>query len=130
MLLCRSSFGKNTYPGARMQHTGATEFYFDYNSTSPLVEGIFQAVRPYLTTEFGNPSSKFSPLGKKAKEAVETARDQLAALIGARSEEIVFTSGGTESCFHAIAGVFRSRTDKKHLIISAVEHSAVGEAGA
>ncbi len=118
-----------------MQHSlgpssGAPDFYFDYNSTSPVVESISSTIRPYITNEFGNPSNKFSPLGKKAKEAIETARDQLAALVGARSDEIVFTSGGTESCFAALVGAFRARVEKRHLIISAVEHSAVGEAAA
>jgi len=91
---------------------------------------VSQAVRPYLSTEFGNPSSKSNALGKRAAEAIERAREQFASLIGAAPKDIVFMSGGTESVFAAITGVFRAAPEKKHLIVSAVEHPAVMEAAA
>lgn len=106
------------------------ELYFDHNSTSPITESIPALIRPYLTNEFGNPSSRTCELGVKAREALEVGRSELARLLNAKLEEIVFTSGGTESCFAAIVGAMRAQKNKRHIIISAVEHPAVAEAAA
>jgi len=71
--------------------------YLDYSSTSPIDEEVFQAMLPFLTAEYGNPSSKYYPLATHARDAVEEARERVAALINAKPEEIVFTGSGTES---------------------------------
>jgi cysteine desulfurase len=70
--------------------------YLDHNATTPVADVVTEAMWPYLTTHFGNPSSGH-PYGRVAKAGVEAAREQVAALIGAHPGEIVFTSGGTES---------------------------------
>ena len=106
------------------------ELYFDHNSTSPITESIPGVIRPYVTNEFGNPSSRTCELGEKAREALDVGRSELARLLSAKPEEIVFTSGGTESCFAAIVGAMRALKNKRHIIISAVEHPAVTEAAA
>ncbi len=103
------------------------ELYLDHNSTSPITDSVAQAVKPFILSEFGNPSSKNNVFGVRAADALEHARAHVAALIGASTENIVFTSGGTESCFAGIGGVFRASPEKRHLIISAVEHPAVLE---
>src|SRR5712671_700152 len=78
--------------------------YLDHNATTPVEPDVLQAMLPYLSGEFGNAAS-IHTFGQRARAAVETAREQVAALIGARPQEIVFTSGGTESDNHAIFGV-------------------------
>ena len=99
--------------------------YLDYNATTPVEPAVLDAMLPYFSAEFGNASSIHTP-GQKARAAVETAREQVAALIGARPREIIFTSGGTESDNHAIFGiVFSSATPHPHVITSFVEHEAV-----
>ena len=77
--------------------------YLDYNATTPIAPAVAKAMLPYLYENFGNPSSSH-PYGVAAKQAVETARGQVAALIGAQSQEIIFTSGGTEANNYAILG--------------------------
>ena len=81
--------------------------YFDCNATTGVEPEVLEAMLPYLSGEFGNASS-IHGFGQRARAAVETARDQVAALIGARAQEIVFTSGGTEADNHAIFGVVRA----------------------
>ena len=99
--------------------------YLDYNATTPIDPGVREAMFPYLEEHFGNPSSSHA-YGQPAKEAVELAREQVAALIGARSEEIVFTSGGSESDNHAIIGAALANIQRgKHIITSRLEHPAV-----
>ena len=106
--------------------------YLDYNATTPVEPEVLDAMLPYFSAEFGNASS-IHTFGQNARAAVETAREQVAALIGARAQEIFFTSGGTESDNHAIFGVvFRSSTSlassssfRPHIITSFVEHEAV-----
>ena len=99
--------------------------YLDYNATTPIEPEVLDAMRPYFSAEFGNAASIHTP-GQKARAAVETAREQVAALIGARPQEIVFTSGGTESDNHAIFGVVASSsTSRPHVITSLTEHEAV-----
>ena len=99
--------------------------YLDYNATTPLDPEVIEAMRPYLEEHFGNPSSSHS-YGRKAREAVETARAQVAALLNCAPGEVIFTSGGTESNNHAIRGIALARRDHgKHIITSQVEHPAV-----
>jgi cysteine desulfurase len=108
--------------------------YLDYNATTPLDPAVVEAMLPYLREHFGNPSSTHD-YGRRAHEAVERARSQVAALIGAAPEEIVFTGGGTEASNHAIKGVvfarlggffgrWLGRADKPLLVTSAFEHPA------
>jgi cysteine desulfurase len=80
-----------------------TRVYLDFNATTPVDPAVLDAMLPYLSTHFANASSIHTP-GQRARAAVETAREQVAALIGAKTQEIVFTSGGTESDNHAIFG--------------------------
>jgi cysteine desulfurase len=99
--------------------------YLDFNATTPVEPEVLDAMLPYFSAEFGNAASIHTP-GQKARAAVETAREQVAALIGARPQEIVFTSGGTESDNHAIFGIISSSgASRPHVITSFVEHEAV-----
>ena len=100
--------------------------YLDYNATTPVEPEVLDAMLPYFSAAFGNASS-IHTFGQKARAAVETAREQVAALIGARAQEIFFTSGGTESDNHAIFGIVASSSTalRPHLITSLVEHEAV-----
>jgi cysteine desulfurase len=101
--------------------------YLDYNSTTPVAPEVLDAMLPYLTGSYGNASSIHSS-GQCARNAVEHARESLAALIGAKPAEIVFTSGGTEADNLAILGAIeaaRAFHPRPHVITSAIEHSAV-----
>jgi cysteine desulfurase len=108
--------------------------YLDHNATTAVEPEVLDAMLPYLSGEFGNAAS-IHTFGQKARAAVETAREQVAALIGARPQEIIFTSGGTEADNHAIFGVAQSllatprdgtgATASKHIITSTIEHEAV-----
>ena len=98
--------------------------YFDNNATTPVDPLVLEGMLPYLQNQFGNPSSAYK-LGRQAKQAVAQARGQIAALVGAEPEEIVFTSCGTESDNTAINAALNSDPDRKHLITSRVEHSAI-----
>ena len=102
--------------------------YLDYNATTPVEPEVLDAMLPYFSGEFGNASS-IHTFGQKARAAVETAREQIAALIGARVQEIFFTSGGTESDNHAIFGIAGASASgaksRPHVITSFVEHEAV-----
>src|SRR5438309_8903407 len=108
--------------------------YLDHNATTPVEPKVLQAMLPYLSGEFGNAAS-IHTFGQRARAAVETAREQVAVLIGARPQEIIFTSGGTEADNHAIFGVAQSLlaaphdgTDaaaSKHIITTTIEHEAV-----
>jgi cysteine desulfurase NifS/selenium donor protein len=101
--------------------------YLDYNATTPVDPLVIEAIRPYLECYFGNPSSVHS-FGIQSKVAVEKARAQIAALVNAKSDEIVFTSGGTESNNFAIKGVaLANRAKGNHIITSVIEHPAVTE---
>lgn len=101
--------------------------YLDYNATTPIAPSVVDAMSPFLTDHFGNPSSSHS-LGRAAAEAIEDARAQVAGLLGCSHDEIVFTSGGTESNNMAIKGaMFRSAVGNGHLIVSSIEHPAVME---
>src|SRR5262244_2370509 len=99
--------------------------YLDYNATTPVEPQVLDAMLPYFSTEFGNAAS-IHTVGQRARAAVEAARDQVAAVLGARSQEVVFTSGGTESDNHAIFGIIRSAPGAtKHIITTNIEHEAV-----
>ncbi len=101
--------------------------YLDYNGTTPHDPEVIEAMRPYLEAEFGNPSSSHW-YGIKPKQAVETARRQVAAILNCSPTEVFFTSGGTESNNHAIQGVARRFREKgNHIITSRFEHPAVLE---
>jgi len=101
--------------------------YLDYAATTPTHPEVVKAMLPYFTDAFGNPSSIHS-YGQEAKGAIEEARAKVADLIGARGEEIVFTSGGTEADNFAIKGVAYANEGKgNHIITSAIEHHAVIE---
>ena len=100
--------------------------YLDNNATTPCDPRVVEAMVPYLTGKFGNAASRNHSYGWEAKEGVELAREQVAALIGASAKEIVFTSGATESNNLAIKGVAQQYVDKgKHLITVTTEHKAV-----
>jgi cysteine desulfurase len=106
--------------------------YLDHNATTPLHPAALEAMLPYLSAEFGNPSSAHQH-GQRARQAIEHAREAVAGLIGARPAEIVFTGGGTEADNAAIFGAVKRalRTQRKsaaapvHLITTAIEHDAV-----
>jgi cysteine desulfurase len=108
--------------------------YLDFNATTPVEPAVLDAMLPYFSADFANAASIHTP-GQRARTAVETAREQVAALIGARPQEIVFTSGGTESDNHAIFGIVSSSftsstsstslTSHPHIITTAIEHEAV-----
>lgn len=99
--------------------------YLDHNATTPLDPAVLEAMLPYLRDEFGNASSVHSP-GQRARAAVDAARESVAALIGAKPSEIVFTSGGTEADNLAILGAIRaSNAPNKHIITTLIEHHAV-----
>jgi cysteine desulfurase len=105
----------------------AQPIYIDYNGTTPHAPEVIEAMRPFLVAAFGNPSSSHW-YGARPRQAVAVARKQVAGLIGCRPEEIVFTSGGTESNNHAIRGMARALKAKgRHIITSAFEHPAVLE---
>jgi len=101
--------------------------YLDANATTPLHPTVVEVMRPWVSEEFGNPSSSH-PAGRRAAQAVNNARGQVAALLNARPEEIVFTGGGSEANNLALKGVAWGRRERgRHLIISGVEHPAVRE---
>ena len=101
--------------------------YLDYAATTPTNPEVVKTMLPYFSDAFGNPSSIYS-YGQEAKGAMEEARDNVAALIGAQSEEVIFTSGGTEADNFALKGVaFGSVSKGNHIITSSIEHHAVLE---
>lgn len=101
--------------------------YMDHSATSPVDPEVLEAMLPYFKESFGNASTLYS-LGREARTAMETARKQVASLIGARAEEVYFTSGGTESDNLAIKGtISRLKGKGNHIITSAIEHPAVEE---
>ena len=103
------------------------QIYLDYNATTPIDPEVAAEMRPFLDEYFGNPSSSHG-YGLKTRIAVEKARSRVAALINCRPQEIVFTSGGTESNNMAIKGAaYAMRRHGNHLIVSSVEHPAVTE---
>lgn len=101
--------------------------YLDNSATTPLNEEVLKEMEPYFCEYFGNPSTLYS-LGQKSKEALEKARKRVANAINAKPEEIIFTSGGSESDNLAIKGIaFKNQDKGKHIITSEIEHPAVKE---
>lgn len=101
--------------------------YLDNSATTPLNEEVLKEMEPYFCEYFGNPSTLYS-LGQKSKEALEEARKRVADAINAKPEEIIFTSGGSESDNLAIKGIaFKNQEKGKHIITSEIEHPAVKE---
>ena len=101
--------------------------YMDHAATTPLAPEVLEAMIPYFSERYGNPSSLHS-FGREAREAVDDARTEVAALLNAEPSEIYFTSGGTESDNLAIKGIARKNTKKgRHIITSSIEHPAVLE---
>src|SRR5437867_2362990 len=99
--------------------------YLDYNATTPLCDAAREAMLPYFSQHFGNPSS-IHRAGRNARAAVDNARDKIAGLIHAKPNEIIFTSGGTESCNLAVLGLARCGMDGGgHIICEKTEHHAV-----
>lgn len=99
--------------------------YLDNNASTPIDPAVREAMLPYLEKYFGNPSSSHG-MGRPGKEAVQRARKQVADMLGAAPDEIIFTSGGTESNNHVIKGAACSRQDRgRHIITTAIEHPAV-----
>ncbi len=99
--------------------------YLDHNATTPPAQEAVAAMMPFMKEDFGNPSSGYD-LGARARRGVETARHEAAALLGARDDEIIFTSGGTESNNMVLKGVIDFRTPGRyHIITCAVEHPAI-----
>ncbi len=101
------------------------KIYLDFNASTPIAPEVAEAMHPFLSDHYGNPSSRHWA-GITAREAVENARLRVAGLLGCAPDEIVFTSGGTESNNHAIKGSFSSNQHRgKHIITTQIEHPAV-----
>ncbi|MDP3104725.1 MAG: cysteine desulfurase family protein, partial [Candidatus Methanoperedens sp.] len=101
------------------------QIYMDHSSTTPVDAMVMEAMLPYFSEKFGNPSSLYSQ-GREARKAMEEARNKVADLIGAKKEEIIFTGSGTESNNLAIKGLaYRNWKKGDHIITSSIEHHAV-----
>ncbi|HEV3097305.1 MAG TPA: cysteine desulfurase family protein [Candidatus Dormibacteraeota bacterium] len=99
--------------------------YLDHSATTPLDPEVLEAMMPYLTEEFGNASSVYG-LGQRARQAIDQARDDVAAFYGVAAKEVIFTSGGTEGDNFALHGIaLRNRDRGRHVITSTIEHDAV-----
>jgi cysteine desulfurase len=101
--------------------------YLDYHATTPVDRRVLDRMLPFFTETFGNPASSTHAWGWKAQEAVEQSRREVATLIGASPREIYFTSGATESNNLAIQGASASAGDRRHIVVSAIEHKSVLE---
>jgi selenocysteine lyase/cysteine desulfurase len=124
LLLSRS---RGFSQAGRLFHVMRT-IYLDYNATTPIAPSVLEAMLPFLSEHYGNPSSSHA-LGRACQEAIEDARSRVAVLLGADRDEVFFTSGGTESANLAIQGVMLLNAPpmEGHLIVSAIEHPAVAE---
>ena len=99
--------------------------YFDNNATTQIAPEVFEAMKPFLGDFYGNPSSAYS-FGRETRQIVEESRENVAALIGANeANEIIFTSGGTESDNWALVGTLQANPNKKHIITTRIEHEAI-----
>src|SRR5579863_2161197 len=106
--------------GRKMKASPMRRVYLDNNATTPILPEVFEAMQPYFAEHFGNASS-IHHHGQETRAAVESARESVAALVGCRAAEIVFTSGGTEGDNLAIAGL---TAPGDHVITTAIEHHA------
>jgi len=126
LIVARNALPGNAYPlhfwwaVARMNFV----IYLDHNATTPILPEVLEAMMPYLTTEWGNPSSAYK-FGAKLKSVIETAREQVAELIGPHPMDVIFTSCATESNNAAIAAALKANPGKRHIVTSSVEHSSV-----
>ena len=119
-MLCPEDFLSDIYLLIRSM------IYLDYNATTPCDPEVVDTMLPYFSQKFGNAASKTHPFGWIADEAVEKARRQIAGMLNASTEEIIFTSGSTEGCNLALKGVFEKYAVKgKHIITCVTEHKAV-----
>src|SRR3712207_5798213 len=100
--------------------------YLDNNATTRPAPEVVEAMLPYLTEWYGNPSSVHR-FGQRARQAVDEARGQVAALLGCAEAELLFTGGGTEAVNTAIRGIYAARAPRRRVVISSVEHSATRE---
>ncbi len=108
-----------------MTLSAPSHIYLDHAATTPLDPAVFEAMRPYLWSRAGNPSSVHAA-GRRAREAVDTAREQVASVLGCKPGEMVFTSGGTESDNLAVIGVAKAEAERgRHIVTTAIEHHAV-----
>lgn len=103
-----------------------SRIYFDHSATTPLDPRVLESMGPFLGGAFGNPSSLHHE-GRLAREAIETAREQVAALIGAEPDEIIFTASGTEADNLALIGAVRANGKPGHVVTSSIEHAAILE---
>ncbi|EWC46607.1 mitochondrial cysteine desulfurase [Drechslerella stenobrocha 248] len=110
---------------ATVMDSGARPIYLDMQATTPMDPRVLDAMLPYMTGQYGNPHSRTHAYGWETDKAVETAREHVAALIGANPKEIVFTSGATESNNMSVKGVARFYKGKKHIITTQTEHKCV-----
>lgn len=98
--------------------------YLDYNATTPVLPEVWEAMQPFFTTRWGNPSSAYR-FGAQLKAEIEKARESVAALVGSEPDEVIFTSCATESNNAAMSAALAARPGKRHIVTSTVEHSAV-----
>ena len=107
--------------------TSSKMIYMDYAATTPVRREALEAMLPYFTESFGNPSSIYS-LAQESRKATDDARDTVARILGGRMSEVVFTSGGTESDNAAIKGAALAlRSTGKHIVTTSIEHHAVND---
>src|SRR3989338_7593227 len=102
------------------------KIYLDNAATTPVAKEVLEAMKPYFSEKYGNASS-LHEFGRQAKEAIEKSREKIAKFINAQADEIIFTSGGTESDNLAIKGLASAYPQKRHIITSKIEHHAVLE---
>lgn len=108
-----------------MTQGAASRIYLDHAATTPLDPAVFEAMRPFFWAEAGNPSSVHTA-GRRAREAVDTAREQVAGVLGCKPGEVIFTSGGTEADNLALLGMARADAGRgRHIVTTAIEHHAV-----
>jgi len=113
-------------PSAKADGQGLEVIYLDYHATTPVDARVLEAMLPFFSEHFGNAASRQHPFGWAASDAVERARKQVAALLGAGSKDVVFTSGATEANNLAIKGAAKARQgERDHLVTVATEHKAV-----
>ncbi len=120
---CLTRFSPATVSFAALPMSDETIYYFDNNATTRVAPEVVEAMLPYLTEQWGNPSSAYS-FGNRVSESVTEAREKVAALINAKPREIIFTSCGTESSNAALNSTLITQPGKRHIITTAVEHSA------